>query len=624
MKRQVKWTRLIAPLLVMAAMVFILIAENRGITFENTGTNLTLLPALSDGPVQKTALGDPMLVVINKADTDEQPFVQTMCDTLDEMRVPWRVIDPREEALPLSTSDNVIVCTRSMNVMLNQIEELVSWIDAGGNMSLCMSPMMDDAYFVLYRILGITEYSMNYEPYNAFRIKTDIIPLMKDVLYAGDSDLNDYFIPVRLQDDCVVHMETDAEYPSPLMWERVYGKGRVVVFNTALMSNKDGRGYATAIISAMEDVLVYPIINAGMIFIDDFPAPQPEGFDERILKDFGYDIQGFFRHYWWPDMKSLAWDYGVEYSGVLIETYNDKVKPPFEPEEEGALLRFYASELLHSGGEIGLHGYNHMSLNFEGFEYPPNVNYKLWPSEEDMVAALEELYRYAKLLFPAEEFVTYVPPSNYLSPEGQAVLRKTLPSVRVISGLYLSEAGNNALVQEFGEEKDGSISVPRISSGFIPTEYVEMVIASELALHGVLSHFIHPDDVLDEERGATAGWRQMYAEFKNMLQKIVETYPAIRFATAVDGAAAVQRYERLGVCREKGESDLKISLSNLEDEAWLSLRTHEKITAVEGATLYPVSEHEYWLQTSNETIVIHWAGSEQNAVSKSEEKEVAP
>lgn len=606
MKQQVSKLRLFVPLLFMVVMALVLFAGQKGVTFENTGTKLTLLPALSEETAPRTVTGEPLLIVINSEDEEETLFVQTLCDTLDAMRLPWAILDPRESPLPLDTTSRILVCTRSLNVMLDEISDLVLWLETGGRMALCMAPSMDDAFFILHRILGITEYSAEFRPYKSYQFSTELIPLMKDVPYTGDGSLHDYFLPVRLQEDCRVHMETVDVHPSPLMWERSCGEGRVVVMNTTLMGGKDSRGFALSIISALEDVLVYPIINAGMIFIDDFPAPQPEGFNERILQDFGYDIQGFFRHYWWPDMKSLAWKYGVEYSGVLIETYNDQMEPPFEPEEEGALLRFYASELLHSGGEIGLHGYNHMPLNFEGFVYPPGVDYSLWPSKENMVAALQELYRYAKLLFPEEEFVTYVPPSNYLSPEGQAVLRETLPSVRVISGLYLNEIGNDALVQEFGEEPDGSISVPRLTSGFIPTEYSQMVMASELAFHGVYSHFIHPDDVLDEERGATAGWREMYARFDEMLQKIVDTYPAIRFVTAADGAAAVQRYERLGITRELKEDQLRITLTNFEEEAWLSLRTERKIASVEGALLHPVSEKEYWLQAASETVVVYW------------------
>ena len=81
-------------------------------------------------------------------------------------------------------------------------------------------------------------------------------------------------------------------------------------------------------------------------------------------------------------MKSLTQRYGLRYTGVLIERYSDKVEPPFEPGAfEPSLFRFYGSELLQSGGEIGLHGFNHMPLSPPGFPYK-DEDYKTWPSSE--------------------------------------------------------------------------------------------------------------------------------------------------------------------------------------------------------------------------------------------------
>ena len=79
---------------------------------------------------------------------------------------------------------------------------------------------------------------------------------------------------------------------APLLWTRDLGKGRVAVCNHSLISGKDARGYVTMTLAALEDVLVYPIINAGMVYIDDFPAPQPEGYDDLIqeLVDWHPDI----------------------------------------------------------------------------------------------------------------------------------------------------------------------------------------------------------------------------------------------------------------------------------------------------------------------------------------------
>lgn len=610
MNRLIKVGRLILPLVVMILMAILLLTERQGFSVKAREVSLKLLPVLELDAQQAKAAGTPMLIVVNESSAQEAPYVQTLTETLDIMRIPWQKADPNKQALPeLESVETILVCTQSMMPLMEEIGDLVAWIETGGHMALCMSQSLDDAFRVLYRVLGITEYDTEFVPYHAYHYLGDLFPLMEDYHYAGDGGVNDYCMPVHLENDCLVFLETEGDPAIPLLWERPYGLGRVAMFNATLISGKSSRGLVWAVLHALEDMLVYPIINAGMVFIDDFPAPQPEGFNEHLLEDFGYDIQGFYRHHWWPDMKLLSWDPGVLYSGVLIESYNDRVEPPFEESVEETLLRFYASELLHAGGEVGLHGYNHMPLNLEGFAYPEDVEYNLWPSEENMALSLRELYAYGHRLFPEAKFQTYVPPSNFLSPAGQAVLRQTLPDVRVISGLYLDEEGVDALIQEFGEEADGSISVPRLSSGFIRSEFGWGVIASELALHGVFSHFIHPDDVLDEERGATAGWSEMYAEFSDMMRSIAETYPELRFATAAEGAAAVQRYDRLGITRTQTEDTLYIELTGLYDDAWLALLTQKKPKSIQGGELHPVTDRLYWIEVKDALITVEWEGA---------------
>ncbi|MDD3920960.1 MAG: DUF2194 domain-containing protein, partial [Eubacteriales bacterium] len=392
----------------------------------------------------------------------------------------------------------------------------------------------------------------------------------------------------------------------PLLWERDSGKGRIVVLNTTLMVNKGGRGFALSALSALEDILVYPIINAGMVFIDDFPAPQPEGFNEQLKATYGYDIQGFFRNHWWPDMKQLCWDYGVRYTGVLIETYNDNVTGPFTAKNvDDSLLKYYTAELLHSGGEIGLHGYNHMPLCLAGFDYDGD-DYTPWPSTLNMAQSLLELNRYGNTLFINANYQTYVPPSNYLSDEGRKTLLETLPNIRVISGLYLREEGNDALIQEFEEADDGAIDVPRISAGFDMDDYMAFVSAQELVLHGVFSHFIHPDDILDSERGAEIGWATMYQTFQARLEEITAAYPELRFLTASEGAAAVQRYDRLTIQRETDDDGITLTLSPFYDQAWIALRTRFTPAEVTGGELFQISSGFYWIRADADVVRVQW------------------
>ena len=51
-------------------------------------------------------------------------------------------------------------------------------------------------------------------------------------------------------------------------------------------------------------------------------------------------------------------------------------------------------------------------------------------------------------------------------------------------------------MQEFEVAKDGIVEQPRIISGAIIDDYMKMAALSELNMHFVNSHFIHPDDLL--------------------------------------------------------------------------------------------------------------------------------
>ena len=50
-------------------------------------------------------------------------------------------------------------------------------------------------------------------------------------------------------------------------------------------------------------------------------------------------------------------------------------------------------------------------------------------------------------------------------------------------------------MQEFEVAKDGIVEQPRIISGAIIDDYMKMAALSELNMHFVNSHFIHPDDL---------------------------------------------------------------------------------------------------------------------------------
>ena len=79
------------------------------------------------------------------------------------------------------------------------------------------------------------------------------------------------------------------------------------------------------------------------------------------------DIADFYTQVWWNDVYNLGKEYGIRYTGLVIEQYSDQVEGPFERNSDTQRYEYFGNMLLDAGGEIGFHGYNHMPLCLENF-----------------------------------------------------------------------------------------------------------------------------------------------------------------------------------------------------------------------------------------------------------------
>lgn len=603
MKTQVRTQWLYAPLVMMLLITLLVLVEGRGISITMRQRSLELLPAAVSEGENLESRG--YMLLYNSAEENAAPFVEVLDNTLREMHLSCTRVDLAREALPpLESFRAVYYCSMELETLRDDLDRLMTWIQGGGGLALMMRPERSEVFTLISQQLGVVELGTGITDYRSIQFAPGVLPLWGEAPYEiGDSA--DNAMTVRVDKTCEVLFSTADSAKIPLLWVRGIGKGRVVINNHTLNGNKDSRAIVSMSVTALEDTLAYPIVNAGMVFIDDFPAPQPEGVDERLFEQFGYNIQGFFLNHWWPDMESLHKRFGVRYSGVLVETYNDQIDPPFKQEGDYGLLRFYGAAMLRLDGEIGLHGYNHIPLCL--FDFPfAGEGYSGWASEERMEEAVSELYRFGTELFPEEQYLTYVPPSNYLSDEGAKALLDVVPSLRIISGLYLNQVGVQARIQEFREERNGTVSLPRVSSGFAPDDYTRLMITKELMLHGVFSHFIHPDDVLDDERGAALGWARMYESFGELFDQLRVTYPQLRMMTSAEGAAAVQRYDRLRLRQSLSDEAMELYLDGFVDDAWVALRTRRKPKDIVGGELIEIDEGFYWIHAASPTIHISW------------------
>ncbi len=600
--RKVKLTWLFGPLVCLLLIAMIILVERTGVKYNPKLTQEVFLPA--DLPNEEVFAEEMECALLFDSRLEGSiKCKDSISFVLKSMRIVHDVVDVATQAFPnLTDYKTVVVALQDYDAIANHIFELCDWVESGGAVLFAMSPESTPTLEVIYPKLGIQYGELTYGNQTGLRFETDLLPGAKGLEF-GMEAIDGNGLVLRLTEDCRQHIVSLDEKQIPLLWERDFGKGRFVVYNNDILANKEARGITAAAYSLLRDYCVYPVINASIFYIDDFPAPVPEGYHELIQKQYGRNISSFYKNVWWPDMLELNKKYGIKYTGLLVETYTDNVNEPFLQEQNVENFKYFGAMLLNNGGELGLHGYNHMPLNLGDFDYRGKLEYNIWPDKEQMYKAMKELLRFGTELFPENSFLTYVPPSNILSDEGRAMLIERFPQIKVISGIYLGE--DHVMEQEFDVSEDGIVNVPRIVAGCEITPYMRWVAFNELGFHYVNSHFLHPDDVLDDERGAKNGWEYLRNKFEEYIIWLKETAPNLRNMTAQQAGGAVERYDRLRVSKQQSEDEIKLTLGRFYDEAWLMLRLNSGIpNSIEGGSMKKVCDNLYLIHATESKVTI--------------------
>ena len=152
---------------------------------------------------------------------------------------------------------------------------------------------------------------------------------------------------------------------------------------------------------------------------------------------------------------------------------------------------------------------------------------------------------------------------------------------------------------------DGMIEQPRIVSGASWDAYSKLTVFSELNMHYVTTHFLHPDDVMDEDRGAKLGWSKLYKDFQNEIESLYKVVPNIRRLTGSEMAGAVQRYAILTINQNRTDTGLELELGNFHNQAYVMIRLNEgEPGKVKGGKLEHLTGNLYLLEATSAKVSI--------------------
>ncbi|MBD2864244.1 DUF2194 domain-containing protein [Paenibacillus oceani] len=534
--------------------------------------------------------GSPYCIAYEGSESYSADIKHQAEQTLIYMKKPFRSFDLNGGTFQPDSCAAVIVATERLELLGGDGAALAGYVENGGYVFLADSPELNDTFYRLYRKLGIV--AARSTGLSRGIVLTSNVLIGEKGLVTEDPIIANTSVIVELDDKS--RLLAKSTEGIPLLWDYSYGKGKFMVFNGSMMSGKVNRGLLAGALSMLEPDFIYPIFNSKIFYIDDFPAPIPRGIDDDIFRDYRRDIPAFFKEIWWPDMLKVAKRYDVKYTAALIESYNDRVEPPFHAPIDADLkgLLGYGREVLKSGGEIGLHGYNHQSLQRNRI-VADWYGYRSWRNPEHMVDSIREAVEFASKAFPDYKMISYVPPSNVLSPEGREALKKGWPGMAVISSLYAIDMEKREYAQEFEVAPDGILEMPRLTSGYYEKPFDRWMMANGITLFGFFSHFIHPDDLLSDDRSNNMSWEELYREFNSMLERLDRVYPWLRHSTSSEAAVDVEEVltSKVDIRRQGGK--ISGTIEQLRTEQHFILRTERSIQDVSGCKVRKIDDSAY-------------------------------
>lgn len=586
--------------LLMGAILF---AERAGIQYQEMARQISYIDK-EKTITEKTAMTlqkKTCLVLRDSAQDNSNLAWEQFERILMDMRVGTDVIDIQKQFVPEFTDyETVIVLMSDLGPLKNTVLDLCQWVYDGGNVWFPMTLQKDLYVSMIEQKLGVASSGSTYAV-------VDSIYFDKDFLIGGGqaytvTDPYESAWAVQLSEKAKAYAWIGDQKGTPLIWENAYGSGEFVVDNFGFYT-KGSRGFYAASYSLLTECGIYPVIDGSVFYLDDFPSPVPGGDGTYVKRDYGTSIADFYTNIWWPDMIDLAARHGVKYTGVIIENYEDKTDGKVKKQADSERFQYFGNMILHQGGELGYHGYNHQPLTLSNVDYGDVLPYNTWISTKAMKDAVSELIRFGKEMFPGTVLSVYVPPSNVLSEEGRKLLGEQFPEIRTIASTYFS--GDFAYEQEFEAADDGVIEQPRIISGGIIDDFMQMAALSELNMHFVNNHFMHPDDLLDEDRGAALGWEKLKHRLDEYMTWLNDAAPSLRNLTGSELSGAIQRYGALTIDKEITENQIKLHLGNFYDEAYLMVRINDgKPGEVDGGELTHLTGNLYLLHAQKRDVVI--------------------
>lgn len=359
-----------------------------------------------------------------------------------------------------------------------------------------------------------------------------------------------------------------------IIWRNNIKNTHVFCINGGYLSNMQGMGILTAIMSEISDYDIYPVVNARNLVIASYPGFANEN-SETIDKLYSQPLEQVYRDIVWPVLASMANKSDNKLSLMMTPRfdYNSSIGP------DGTYVPFYFKLLkeLYSEAGISLESIHSMSIR-------------------------------TKLDYD-KEFWT----GNALDYEFKSAFSNNLAR---FYGLTVIGCGYDIDTFVYGARRnideiiyyiDNDIILQGATSNGIRHTYTD-----DIMLRSVETAIGYSNTVIDLKRIAyPKSEEDSWEKFSKDITANIGTYwkPFKAFdATAVsESSQKIRRFLSADFTKEKTEDGVNIDILNFEEELSFILKTNvNKDITVNGGTFVEIEEGAYLIKALSGHIEIKW------------------
>ena len=110
---------------------------------------------------------------------------------------------------------------------------------------------------------------------------------------------------------------------------------------------------------------------------------------------------------------------------------------------------------------------------------------------------------------------------------------------------------------------------------------------------GVVSHFLHPDDVLDINRNSNKKWSYMEKNHEAFLSSVYKNYKWLRAMTASEGELEMKKYLSSQVNIEYAENMVKGYCNGFYENQCFIFKTAKKVISTKDCSIEKIDSNKY-------------------------------